>query len=77
MASAWYDLNSRMQSNHVVLQRKDMPKSWLNKQRQLVNGESWVNPSTFVVVVFILTASSYTEKVGTPGQLDNRQPTPC
>ncbi|KAH7040597.1 uncharacterized protein B0I36DRAFT_233682 [Microdochium trichocladiopsis] len=39
LTSAWYDLNSRMQSNHVVLQRRqDMPKSWLNKQRQLVNG---------------------------------------
>jgi len=38
ITSAWYDLNSRVQSNHVVLQRRqDMPKSWLNKQRQLVN----------------------------------------
>ncbi|TVY51602.1 Protein Hook-like [Lachnellula cervina] len=38
IASAWYDLSSRLQSNHVVLQRRqDAPKSWLNKQRQLVN----------------------------------------
>ncbi|XXG97839.1 hypothetical protein Hte_004153 [Hypoxylon texense] len=40
IATAWYDLNSRLQSNHVVLQRRhDVPKSWLNKQRQMVNGE--------------------------------------
>lgn len=39
IATAWYDLTSRLQSNHVVLQRKDQPKSWLNKQRQMVNGE--------------------------------------
>jgi protein HOOK3 len=39
MSTAWYDLTSRLQSNHVVLQRRsDMPKSWLNKQRHLVNG---------------------------------------
>ncbi|KAH8904011.1 hypothetical protein BR93DRAFT_961186 [Coniochaeta sp. PMI_546] len=39
ISSAWYDLTSRLQSNHVVLQRRhDVPKSWLNKQRQLVNG---------------------------------------
>ncbi|KAK9426353.1 putative HOOK N-terminal domain-containing protein [Seiridium unicorne] len=38
ISSAWYDLTSRLQSNHVVLQRRnDAPKSWLNKQRQLVN----------------------------------------
>lgn len=38
MATAWYDLTSRLQSNHVVLQRRqDAPKSWINKQRQLVN----------------------------------------
>ncbi|TPX07786.1 uncharacterized protein E0L32_010473, partial [Thyridium curvatum] len=38
IATAWYDLTSRLQSNHVVLQRRqDMPKSWLNKQRHLVN----------------------------------------
>lgn len=40
IATAWYDLTSRLQSNHVVLQRKDQPKSWLNKQRHMVNGES-------------------------------------
>ncbi|KAK0634726.1 hypothetical protein B0T17DRAFT_586454 [Bombardia bombarda] len=38
ITTAWYDLTSRIQSNHVVLQRRhDAPKSWLNKQRQLVN----------------------------------------
>ncbi|CZR53969.1 uncharacterized protein PAC_03852 [Phialocephala subalpina] len=37
IATAWYDLTSRLQSNHVVLQRRqDAPKSWLNKQRQMV-----------------------------------------
>lgn len=40
MATAWYDLTSRIQSNHIVLQRRpDAPKSWLNKQRQMVNGQ--------------------------------------
>ncbi|OBR03583.1 Microtubule binding protein [Colletotrichum higginsianum IMI 349063] len=39
IATAWYDLTSRIQSNHVVLQRRsEMPKSWLGKQRQMVNG---------------------------------------
>ncbi|PSR85620.1 hypothetical protein BD289DRAFT_453226 [Coniella lustricola] len=38
ISTAWYDLTSRLQSNHVVLQRKDQPKSWINKQRQMVNG---------------------------------------
>ncbi|KAJ2904954.1 hypothetical protein MKZ38_006819 [Zalerion maritima] len=38
IATAWYDLTSRLQSNHVVLQRRhDVPKAWLNKQRQMVN----------------------------------------
>jgi protein HOOK3 len=38
IATAWYDLTSRLQSNHVVLQRRqDAPKSWINKQRQMVN----------------------------------------
>jgi protein HOOK3 len=38
IATAWYDLTSRLQSNSVVLQRRqDAPRSWLNKQRQLVN----------------------------------------
>lgn len=41
ITTAWYDLTSRLQSNHVVLQRRhDAPRSWLNKQRQMVNGES-------------------------------------
>ena len=40
MATAWYDLTSRLQSNHVVLQRRqDAPRSWLNRQRQLVKGQ--------------------------------------
>jgi hypothetical protein len=39
ITTAWYDLTSRLQSNHVVLQRRhDAPRSWLNKQRQMVNG---------------------------------------
>ncbi|KAK4240270.1 hypothetical protein C8A03DRAFT_31658 [Achaetomium macrosporum] len=38
ITTAWYDLTSRLQSNHVVLQRRhDAPRSWLNKQRQMVN----------------------------------------
>ncbi|KAI0601731.1 hypothetical protein F4775DRAFT_589043 [Biscogniauxia sp. FL1348] len=38
IATAWYDMSSRLQSNHVVLQRRnDVPRSWLNKQRHLVN----------------------------------------
>lgn len=38
IATAWYDLTSRMQSNIVVLQRRqDAPRAWLNKQRQMVN----------------------------------------
>ncbi|CAJ2510831.1 Uu.00g064560.m01.CDS01 [Anthostomella pinea] len=38
IATAWYDLSSRLQSNHVVLQRRnEVPRSWLNKQRQMVN----------------------------------------
>ncbi|KAK4186035.1 hypothetical protein QBC35DRAFT_502272 [Podospora australis] len=38
ITTAWYDLTSRLQSNHVVLARRhDAPKSWLNKQRQMVN----------------------------------------
>jgi len=49
MTTAWYDLTSRLQSNHVVLQRRhDVPKSWLNKQRQMVNGE--LSPSRPVLV---------------------------
>ncbi|KAG6286737.1 hypothetical protein E4U09_006593 [Claviceps aff. purpurea] len=40
IATAWYDLTSRLQSNHVVIQRRhDAPRSWLNKQRQMVNGQ--------------------------------------
>lgn len=40
ITTAWYDLTSRLQSNHVVLQRRnDVPRSWINKQRQMVNGK--------------------------------------
>ncbi|KPM41215.1 hypothetical protein AK830_g5359 [Neonectria ditissima] len=40
IATAWYELTSRLQSNHVVLQRRqDAPRSWLNKQKQMVNGQ--------------------------------------
>jgi len=38
MTTAWYDITSRLQSNHVILQRRqEAPRSWLNKQRQMVN----------------------------------------
>lgn len=41
MATAWYDLTTRLQSNHVVVQRRnEAPKSWLHKQRQMVNATS-------------------------------------
>jgi protein HOOK3 len=37
MTSAWFDLSSRLQSNTVMLgRRKESPKSFLGKQRQLV-----------------------------------------
>ena len=37
MTSAFYDLSSRLQLNNVSLQRRsEPPRSWLNKQRQLV-----------------------------------------
>ena len=46
ITTAWYDLNSRLQSNHVVLQRRqEMPKSWLNRQRVMVNGMYWLPSS--------------------------------
>ncbi|KAK7208689.1 hypothetical protein V2G26_015867 [Clonostachys chloroleuca] len=38
ITTAWFGLTTRLQSNHVVLQRRhDSPKSWVNKQRQMVN----------------------------------------
>ena len=38
MTSAYFDLSSRLQLNHVSLQRRSEPaKSWLNRQRQLVS----------------------------------------
>lgn len=39
VATAWYDLTTRIQSNNVVLQRRsDAPKSWINKHRQAAFG---------------------------------------
>jgi protein HOOK3 len=39
MASAWYDLTSRLQSNTVMLaRRKEPPRSWMGKQRAAVGG---------------------------------------
>jgi protein HOOK3 len=39
ITAAWYDLTNRLQSNHVVVQRRqDSQKSWLKKQRQMVVG---------------------------------------
>lgn len=41
MTTAWYDLTSRLQSNHVILQRRqDAPRSWLGRQRGIVVGGS-------------------------------------
>ena len=38
MASAYHDLAGRLQVNSIVLQRRDeAPRSWLNKQRKLVD----------------------------------------
>ncbi|KAF3766251.1 hypothetical protein M406DRAFT_351398 [Cryphonectria parasitica EP155] len=48
ISTAWYDLTSRLQSNHVVLQRRDQPRSWLNKQRQMVNVRIWDGDSVGV-----------------------------
>ncbi|KAH7073667.1 hypothetical protein BKA63DRAFT_534101 [Paraphoma chrysanthemicola] len=47
IASAWYDMTSRLQSNTVILQRRaEAPKSWLGKQRVVVGGAaSAVAPS--------------------------------
>ncbi|KAI9823317.1 MAG: hypothetical protein M1832_002541 [Thelocarpon impressellum] len=44
MATAWHDLSSRLQQSSVVLQRRsEAPRSWLNKQRMLLNS-STVSP---------------------------------
>jgi hypothetical protein len=74
ITTAWYDLTSRLQSNHVVLQRRhDAPRSWLNKQRQMVNGEcppgSWV---VFSVCSWLMLSSvaSYTKEVVAPRAVD-------
>ena len=38
MTTAWYSLNSRLQLNNVELQRgMQEPRSWIKKQRQVVN----------------------------------------
>jgi protein HOOK3 len=36
ITSAWYDMTTRLQSNTVILQRKEAPRSWLGKQRNLL-----------------------------------------
>jgi protein HOOK3 len=39
IATAWYDMTTRLQSNTVVLQRRsEAPKSWLGRQRAVVGG---------------------------------------
>ena len=39
MASAFHGLGSRMQMNGVVVQRRaEAPRSWLGRQRDLVEG---------------------------------------
>ena len=41
MASAWYDLTGRLQSNTVLLTRRsEAPRSWLGRQRGVVGGLS-------------------------------------
>ncbi|KAL1891104.1 hypothetical protein Cpir12675_005112 [Ceratocystis pirilliformis] len=48
VTTAWYDINSRVQSSHVVVQRRqDTPHSWINKQRHMVNnGKPALMPPT-------------------------------
>lgn len=39
--SMWYDMNQRLLSNTVILQRRsEAPKGWLGKQRAVVGGGS-------------------------------------
>ena len=39
MASAWFDLTGRLQSNTVlVTRRQEMPRSWVGRQRVAVGG---------------------------------------
>lgn len=46
MATAWYDLSSRLQSNGVSLGRRREPKSWLGQQRALIGpGSAQVSTS--------------------------------
>ncbi len=67
IATAWYDLTSRLQSNHVVLQRRqDMPKSWLNKQRQMVNGMISVSLSVYPPSLLSIRADVPRKKTATP-----------
>lgn len=43
MQSAWYNLSSRLESDAVTIQRRsEAPKSFLNRQRQLVNNPAFV-----------------------------------
>ncbi len=44
MSSAWYDMTSRLQSGNVVLQRRpDPPKSFIARQRIIVNSSGSVS----------------------------------
>tara|TARA_R110002003_G_scaffold1048_18_gene22322 strand:+ start:7748 stop:8101 length:354 start_codon:yes stop_codon:yes gene_type:complete len=55
IASAWYDMTSRLQSNTVILQRRaEAPKSWLGKQRVAVGGAASA-----------VTHSSHLNRIGT------------
>lgn len=77
ITTAWYDLASRLQSNLVVLQRRhDVPKSWVNRQRQMANckltilgetGEGCAKPWLTCVCVY-----SYAAEVGTSLRLRGR-----
>ncbi|KAK3705794.1 hypothetical protein LTR37_013101 [Vermiconidia calcicola] len=47
MATAWYDMATRLQNNGVSLgRRRQEPKSWIGKQRALVGPGSGLNPYT-------------------------------
>ena len=50
IASAWYDITSRLQSNTVILSRRaEPPKSWLGRQRIAVGQVGGlVSPSLFL-----------------------------
>lgn len=59
IASAWYDVNNRLQSNTVVLQRRsDQPRSWIGRQRVAVGqGPGAVSFSTSCAQCSILIIS--------------------